>query len=62
MVKVESIRVEWGLFEGGLADRDGVVGEATAADISHVAILLSMTFFRSNPFHNVSKFVKGGEE
>lgn len=50
MVKVGSIRVEWGLFEGGLADGEGVVGAVTAADISHAAILLSTTFSRSDAF------------
>lgn len=50
VVRVGSIRVEWGLFEGGLADGEGVVGAATAADTPHTAILLSTTFSRSDPF------------
>lgn len=60
--KVGGIRVVWGLFEGGLADGEGVVGAATAADISHAAILLSMTFSRSDPFQNVSRLVNSSEQ
>lgn len=62
--KVGGTRVVWGLFEGGLADGEGVLGAATAtaADISHTAILLSMTFSRSDPFQNVSRLVNSSEQ